>query len=77
MSVIENILNKTWLPSAELGLEVPEAKPEEDCVVKLSLHNFVPELNQNTLQECFSWEFGDFPMNLDNSTTRGCTSRLH
>ncbi|KAJ3525924.1 hypothetical protein NM688_g8329 [Phlebia brevispora] len=37
VTVIENILNKTWLPSKELGLEVPEAHPEEDCVVRLAL----------------------------------------
>ena len=34
VTVIESVLNKTWLPSEEMGLEVPVAHPEEDCVVR-------------------------------------------
>ena len=34
VNVIENILNKTWLPSEALGQEVPEAKEQEECVVR-------------------------------------------
>jgi len=43
-NVIERILNVTWPPSVEIGREVPEATPEDDCV------------------ECYSWEFGDYPL---------------
>ncbi|KAF7795282.1 hypothetical protein EIP86_006435, partial [Pleurotus ostreatoroseus] len=32
VTVIESVLNKTWLPSEEMGLEVPVAYPEEDCI---------------------------------------------
>ena len=31
-TVITDILNKTWLPSKELGLEVPVPRSEDDCV---------------------------------------------
>lgn len=34
-TVIEKILHEPWPPSQELGREVPEAKPEEDCVVRI------------------------------------------
>ncbi|KAF9466596.1 alpha/beta-hydrolase [Collybia nuda] len=32
VAVIEKILSEPWAPSVEIGREVPEAKPEEDCV---------------------------------------------
>ncbi|CDO75192.1 hypothetical protein BN946_scf184866.g33 [Trametes cinnabarina] len=33
VNVIEKLLANPWPPSVEIGREVPEAKPEEDCVV--------------------------------------------
>ncbi len=36
VNVIDNILNTTWLPSEEIGREVPAPKVEEDCVVSPS-----------------------------------------
>lgn len=33
VAVIERILSEPWAPSVEIGREVPEAKPEDDCVV--------------------------------------------
>ncbi|KAL0579582.1 putative lipase atg15 [Marasmius crinis-equi] len=32
VTVIEQLLSDPWPPSIDLGLEVPEAKPEDDCV---------------------------------------------
>ncbi|EGN98807.1 hypothetical protein SERLA73DRAFT_54759 [Serpula lacrymans var. lacrymans S7.3] len=32
VSVIDNLLSKPWLPSQEVGREVPIAEPETDCV---------------------------------------------
>lgn len=62
VSVIEEILEKPWQPSENVGREVPLAAAEEDCVV--SSHNCIPygtRLTLWNLQECYSWEFGDFP----------------
>jgi hypothetical protein len=33
VKVIEDLLNNTWKPAEDAGREVPEAKPEDDCVV--------------------------------------------
>lgn len=33
IAVIERILSEPWAPSVEIGREVPEAKPEDDCIV--------------------------------------------
>lgn len=33
VTVIEKILGEPWPPSVEVGREVPEAVPQEDCVV--------------------------------------------
>jgi hypothetical protein len=33
VSVIEDVLSKTWVPSEEIGREVPVAEAEQDCVV--------------------------------------------
>ncbi len=35
VNIIENLLNKTWPPSEAEGREVPEAKAENDCVVRV------------------------------------------
>lgn len=35
VSVIENILSKPWQASSEVGLEVPSAKREDECVVRV------------------------------------------
>jgi len=32
ITVIEKVLNEDWIPSVEIGREVPEAVAEEDCV---------------------------------------------
>ncbi|KAJ7865652.1 alpha/beta-hydrolase [Mycena olivaceomarginata] len=32
VNVIEKVLNDSWLPAVEVGREVPEAHPEDDCV---------------------------------------------
>lgn len=37
VNVIEKLLGEPWLPSVEIGREVPEAMPQEDCVVCLFL----------------------------------------
>ena len=37
VNVIEKLLANPWPPSVEAGREVPEAKPEEDCVVSVQL----------------------------------------
>ena len=63
VNVIDNILNKPWPPSAEVGREVPVPQPEVDCVVSL-LDSFVSGFSFNDVpcrQDCYSWEFGDFP----------------
>lgn len=63
VNVIEDILAHPWQPSEDVGREVPVAAAEEDCVV--SDHVYLanaPQLNVAwNLQECYSWEFGDFP----------------
>jgi hypothetical protein len=38
-SMIETILADPWPPAEELGREVPEAVPQEDCVVSFSFDN--------------------------------------
>lgn len=62
INVIEKILGDPWPPSVEVGREVPIAEEEEDCVVS-ALNPCVYDLGQLTsyLQECYSWDFGDFP----------------
>jgi len=35
--VIEKVLSEPWAPSVEVGREVPEAKPQDDCVVSQPL----------------------------------------
>lgn len=35
VNVIEKVLSQPWPPSVDVGREVPEAKPEEDCVVRV------------------------------------------
>ena len=44
VNVIENVLNKTWAPSEEIGREVPVAAPEEDCVVCRRSSTLVTEI---------------------------------
>ena len=46
VNVIDNILNKPWPPSAEVGREVPVPQPEVDCVVSL-LDSFVSGFSFN------------------------------
>lgn len=58
--VIDKILSKPWAPSVEVGREVPESKFDDDCVVsEISMHSVVGY--SNLVQECYSWEFGDYP----------------
>ena len=38
VNVIERLLAEPWPPSVEIGREVPEAKPEDDCVVSRTSH---------------------------------------
>lgn len=40
VNVIEEVLSHPWPPAVEAGREVPEAKPEEDCVVSRRSHEF-------------------------------------
>lgn len=35
-NMIDTILADPWLPAEELGREVPEAAPQDDCVVSFS-----------------------------------------
>ena len=35
VNVIERLLSDPWPPSVDAGREVPEAKPEVDCVVRI------------------------------------------
>jgi lipase ATG15 len=35
VNVIEKVLNDSWPPAVEVGREVPEAHPEDDCVVRV------------------------------------------
>lgn len=39
VNVIDNILDTTWLPSEEIGREVPVPQVEEDCVVSFLCSN--------------------------------------
>lgn len=61
MNVIEKLLNEPWPPSVEVGREVPEAIAEDDCEgVSYTCLIMAPFIHR-TLQECYGWEFGDFP----------------
>jgi hypothetical protein len=60
VSVIEEILGQPWQPSEDVDREVPLAAAEEDCVVSGHTQSPLRRLADN-LQECYSWEFGDFP----------------
>jgi putative lipase involved disintegration of autophagic bodies len=33
VTVIEKVLGEPWLPSVDMGREVPEPAPQDDCVV--------------------------------------------
>ena len=78
-NMIEKILADPWPPAEELGRKVPEAVPQDDCVVSFTSNdqyspflclvpfcdsvlsitsNFQPLIP--LIQECYSWEFGDF-----------------
>lgn len=35
--IVNNLLGKPWAPAEEVGREVPEAKEQEDCVVRACL----------------------------------------
>lgn len=63
ITVIEKILNEPWAPSVEIGREVPEAAVEEDCVVcSVAFYMFVYSTLISALQqECYRWEYGNFP----------------
>ena len=75
-NVVESVLGKPWPPSEAVGREVPLAEVEQDCMVRLytpplslylSLYLFLRALADDIdliifgKQECYSWEFGDFP----------------
>lgn len=35
LTIIERLLSEPWAPSIEQGREVPEALPQDDCVVRV------------------------------------------
>ena len=41
VNVIEKLLAAPWPPAVDLGREVPEAVPEEDCVVCVTLYLYL------------------------------------
>ena len=59
LTVIDKLLSDPWPPSVEVGREVPEAVPEEDCVVSFTIFGGTIQSNF-FMQECYSWEFGNF-----------------
>ena len=62
VTVIEKVLSEPWAPSVEIGREVPEALAEEDCVVCIVFSLVYSGQSTNWFeQECYSWEYGDFP----------------
>lgn len=62
VNVIEKLLSEPWAPSEEIGREVPEATTDDDCVVRLNtLLYTLSNLIDYVTQECYSWEYGDFP----------------
>jgi lipase ATG15 len=52
VNMIETVLADPWPPAEELGREVPEAVPQDDCVVSFSPLPFPP-------RRSFEIAFGD------------------
>jgi len=40
VTVIEKVLEEPWLPSLDIGREVPEAVPQDNCIVRFRLAVF-------------------------------------
>jgi hypothetical protein len=70
IAVIEKILSEPWAPSVEVGREVPEAKPEDDCVVSTAIAFSLLIGKLILLSSCRSVTVG----NMDSS--RFCTRHL-
>ena len=64
-TVVEQILIADWEPPSEdsPGRQVPELGNEDDCIVSsLSFLKSIGRLIASiATQDCFNWEFGDFP----------------
>jgi len=37
ITIIERVLGEPWLPSLDIGREVPEAVPQDNCIVRFRL----------------------------------------
>ncbi len=60
VTVIEKVLTDPWPPSVDRGRQVPEAAPEEDCVVSMCNSMLRNSTESSMCQECYSWEYGNF-----------------
>jgi putative lipase involved disintegration of autophagic bodies len=40
-NVIDRVLSLPWAPSEEIGRQVPEAVPQDDCVVRLEQFSYL------------------------------------